>query len=200
MNKEELLALDESLLYLNEGKIMDSIKLAVEKFKTSVRKFIEKAKNFLKSISIKPLKEKIQSIIDKAKKMLSKKIYGEDELEEAINELKDTEEAFKDISLQANCIIRLGKIIFSYKNKNVKILNTVKKAIDDINNPTKTYKYFRDSIFGIHNVTRKDQSEWDKKYFEELEEWYVNGNIANSEEFYLYCAEVHDYLVSKHKL
>ena len=37
---------------------MDSIKLAVEKFKTSVRKFIEKAIDFLKSISIKPFKEK----------------------------------------------------------------------------------------------------------------------------------------------
>ena len=191
--------LDEALDYLNEGKIMDSIKLAVEKFKTSVRKFIEKAINFLKSISIKPFKEKIQSIIDKAKKILSKKISGEDELEEAINELKDTQEAFEDISISVKCNVRLTNMIFNQNNKNVKILSTVKKAIDDINNNTpQTSKYFKDSIFNSFHITRKDQSEWDKKYFEELEMMSVSD--ASSEEFYLYCAEVHDYLVSKHKL
>lgn len=70
--------------------------------------------------------------------------------------------------------------------------NEVREKLDDIS------KRYGEKAFNCYEVKRKPQETWSKEYLKDLEILSASG--ANSKEFYLYVAEVSDYLKQKENI
>ena len=188
---ESFISFCDDMQISNESFNFQSIK---SKIVTIFSKLILLIESKVKKMKDSKFKSTLLKLLSRAKIGLSKskslREYNPEMVDELNKEAEDIKEEYDNVSQNGDN----GNHIDEQINMVNDIINgkinrkQVERKIDQM-----IHKYGKDS-FDSYPVKRKDKSEWNEEHLHELENLSNSG--ASSIEFYLYMAEVSDYVHS----
>ena len=169
-------------------------KSILSKLQTVFSKLVLLIESKVKKMKDSKFKSTLLKLLSRAKIGLSKSkslnTYNPDMVDELTKEAEDIKEEYDNVSQNGDD----GDYIHEHNNMVSDIINgkinreQVKRKINQM-----IHKY-GEYAFNTYPAKRKDKSEWNEKHLHELE--ILSSSGASSIEFYLYMAEVSDYVHS----